>query len=400
MKILWVIPFTTYKNIPTAGGQLVYHYYDYLKKNTDYKISYIGFSYNDANFELMKDSFKDAVNYSFDKNRNFFDKLLDYVVFNVLSPILKYWDVSYFVTNPAYKNRLRKSLQSCIKDNYQPDVVIAEFTHSAVLIDIIKKYFPKAKCIATAHDLFYINLKRNFQNKFLSSNISNRFRNLELGAFKKYDCTITYNYKDGAILSQNGVNNIFLSPYYHTWVKSRTDVDKDGILFWGALVREENYTGIQWFLTNVWPELSQTNKQLKLYIVGAGLPEHIKAEFESYSNAVVTSYVKSPADYFNRSYAMIVPLFKGAGIKIKVLESMSSYLPVITTPVGAEGINLTSMQDCIIAEKPDEFINAIQLLINDQAFRHKLVENARALTEAKFNIQASYEKFAQLLIEL
>ena len=66
---------------------------------------------------------------------------------------------------------------------------------------------------------------------------------------------------------------------------------------------------------------------------------------------------------------MVAPLITGGGIKIKVVEGLLSGLPVVTTSVGAEGINLTDGVNALIADTPDDFAAATVKLINQPAYR-------------------------------
>ncbi len=231
MKVLWIIPFTTHKNTPAAGSQLVYNYYQYLQKNTSFDISYIGLTYSDPDFCLMQDSFRLAVDFSFSKRRTFIDKGFDFVCYKLVIPVFKYINLSLFITNYVLKSNLRKSLDKCMNVGYKPDTIIFEFSHSGVLVDIVKEYFPDSKCILTAHDLFYVNISRKFNNTLISKFYSKQFQKYEFNKFRKFDTIITYNYKDLDILENLNFPVSFLSPFYDFW-NTNENVTKDGFLFW------------------------------------------------------------------------------------------------------------------------------------------------------------------------
>ncbi|MDT8887878.1 glycosyltransferase [Aquirufa sp. LEPPI-3A] len=396
MNVLWIIPFTTHKNTPAAGSQLVYNYYQYLQNNTSFDISYIGLTYSDPDFYLMQDSFRLAVDFSFSKRRTLIDKGFDFVCYKLVIPVFKYINLSLFITNYVLKSNLRKSLDKCKSVGYKPDTIIFEFSHSGVLVDIVKEYFPESKCILTAHDLFYVNISRKFNNTLVSKFYSSQFQKYEFSKFRKFDTIITYNYKDLEILEKFNFPVSFLSPFYNLW-HTNEDVIKDGILFWGALYREENYLSIFWFLDNVWDSILIKNPSLKFYIVGGGLSSKNAIKIKKYNNVVLTGYVLEPSLYFKKSFCMVVPLFKGAGIKIKVLESFASSVPVISTSVGIEGIPVNDLKHCSVCDNASDFVCAISNFVSNENLRQNIVNEAHDLLSSKFNIDESYRIFKQLI---
>ena len=78
---------------------------------------------------------------------------------------------------------------------------------------------------------------------------------------------------------------------------------------------------------------------------------------------------------------MVVPLFSGIGIRIKIIEAMAMGKVVITTSIGAEGINYTNNKDIIIANTIEDFKNAIIEIVNNMERRKMIGENARKLIE-------------------
>jgi glycosyltransferase involved in cell wall biosynthesis len=84
-------------------------------------------------------------------------------------------------------------------------------------------------------------------------------------------------------------------------------------------------------------------------------------------------------EYMQRFSIMVVPLFSGSGIRIKIVEAMAAGKAIITTAIGAEGINYENGQHLLIAKDPKSFADAIVRLYNDKALRDSLGKNARML---------------------
>ena len=117
-------------------------------------------------------------------------------------------------------------------------------------------------------------------------------------------------------------------------------VEPHSLLFWGAMSRPENYRAAQNFLLQQFPIILKSFPNAKVYVVGSDPPESL---LRLASNSIsITGFVEDPTDYFAKASVGIAPLSEGAGIKLKVLEMLSAGIPVIASPIGAEGINDSS----------------------------------------------------------
>lgn len=82
---------------------------------------------------------------------------------------------------------------------------------------------------------------------------------------------------------------------------------------------------------------------------------------------------------------MVVPLFSGSGMRIKIIEGMALGKPIVTTPIGTEGISTHSEKNIIIADNEQEFINGVERLINDKELFHAIGSNAIEYIQEKFD---------------
>lgn len=135
------------------------------------------------------------------------------------------------------------------------------------------------------------------------------------------------------------------------------------ILFWGALARPENEEAA-WFLAKtLFPEIKKQFPDSKLYLVGSNpSPRILKISSES---IIVTGFVDDPTPFFMLAHIGVVPLTRGAGIKLKTLEMLACNIPVITTEIGAEGI---SENPLLIVDSLDNFLGKIVGLFNNKSW--------------------------------
>jgi len=94
---------------------------------------------------------------------------------------------------------------------------------------------------------------------------------------------------------------------------------------------------------------------------------------------VVTGPVPDIRPYLAAASAMVVPLFQGSGTRFKILEAFAANVPVISTPKGAEGLDIEDGTHLLIAESADEFVDAVQQLWADENLAKKLTANGLEL---------------------
>lgn len=138
---------------------------------------------------------------------------------------------------------------------------------------------------------------------------------------------------------------------------------------------KHNVDGITWFIKNVLSVLKEKIPEITLTLIGKSPPNFLFRYKHLGVNCI--GYVDKVQPYYNRANLNISPLFVGSGIRIKILEAMSMELPVIATPIAAEGINANESDGLIIALNKDEFITKIIEMISNTKLRYELGKSAR-----------------------
>lgn len=156
------------------------------------------------------------------------------------------------------------------------------------------------------------------------------------------------------------------------------------LFFIGALDWLPNLQGLDWFLNNVWPKIHDSYPELKFHVGGRNMPDRYKDA--NYPGVVFHGEIESARDFMNNYGIMIVPLFAGSGIRVKIIEGMALQKPIITTSVGVEGIDCKNGQDILIANTPDEFYNAVKKLIDASNLVAQVALNGRKYVEIRHDI--------------
>lgn len=170
--------------------------------------------------------------------------------------------------------------------------------------------------------------------------------------FSKKDCDVTkreYNLDSTPV-------NFYLKNGHFDYAAENIIVQENLFCFYGAWNRAENSECLEWFLENVYPKLSD---KLNFVIIGGGIDEKLKSKISSYHNIKILGFVENPVSEIAKCQALIAPLHKGAGVKVKVIDALSSGTPVIGTDVAFEGIEdnknfplffkVDSSEDCVKA---------------------------------------------------
>jgi glycosyltransferase involved in cell wall biosynthesis len=137
--------------------------------------------------------------------------------------------------------------------------------------------------------------------------------------------------------------------------------------FMGSFFHKPNLLAVHFLFEKVIPGLLMQVPDLRVLIAGKNPPKELTDRAPGCVK--FAGFVPAVEDFYRQISIVVAPLITGGGIKIKVVEGLLSGLPVVTTNVGAEGIDLTDGVNALIAETPDEFVAATVKLIDHRTYR-------------------------------
>ncbi|MFY9154170.1 MAG: glycosyltransferase family 4 protein [Prolixibacteraceae bacterium] len=272
------------------------------------------------------------------------------------------------------------------------DVIQLEGLYLCPYIPVIRKY-SEAIISYRAHNIEYeiwertAKLSEGLRSKYLD-NLSKRIKRFEISYLNKYDLLIPITDRDGKILDQLGNTKPHHTSQtgidFASLVPTAKKLEFPSLFHIGALDWSPNQEGIIWFLDNCWPKIHHRNPELKFYLAGRNAPEwferRIKREGVEYLGEIENAY-----DFINSKAIMVVPLFSGSGMRIKIIEGMALGKPIITTDIGTEGIPTENWNNILIANDENQFIEAIERLINDRNLADQIGRNAIGFIQEKFD---------------
>jgi len=255
----------------------------------------------------------------------------------------------------------------------------------------IRAVNPQASIIMNNADLHYLRMLRKAvaDNDETQKEAARMVQTEELAAMRSVDVMLSYNDREHAVIEaqSEGEVNVMTAPWVldcPETVLPRTG--RAGLSFLGGFQHYPNVEGIEWFVKSVMTRLEQEGSDLTLSIYGSRMGEGVKALAGPLVNPV--GFVDAVSDAYDKHLIFVAPLLSGAGIKGKVLSALASGIPCILSPTAAEGIGLRDGRDCLIAQTPDEWIDAIHRLQNDADLWQRISDSAHHLAQSQFSFAA------------
>lgn len=152
------------------------------------------------------------------------------------------------------------------------------------------------------------------------------------------------------------------------YVPENTDREPEPrLLFVGELAYEPNRQGLEWFLDSVWPKIVAKRPDASFDIVGKNASERIQGA-HGRSGIAVHGFVEDLRPLFRRAACSVVPLLAGGGTRLKILESLARAVPVVSTTLGAFGIDINEEDGIVRADSPTDLADAcVRALDHDEA---------------------------------
>lgn len=228
---------------------------------------------------------------------------------------------------------------------------------------------------------------RNIFNKIYYHRLSRKIKKLEKKQINHYDCLVPISETDLHTFHALGNTKPFLlAPYgiFSEDIPHPAQPVTSNLFFIGALDWLPNREGIKWFVKEVWPALRKKFPALTFRIAGRNMPE----KFRDVLNKPGIFYdgeVEDAGRFMRENGIMVVPLFSGSGMRVKIIDAMAHHRPVIATPAAAKGIPVSHSENILIAGNSGEFISAIEKMLSDDAFRKKIADSAGLFALTNFN---------------
>ena len=290
--------------------------------------------------------------------------------------------LKYPYIHPIFSIRFDKKILRLIQylmKNKCYDLLFLDHTQMA----LYGKYFPNIPKILMSHDVMVQRFSRkgNWLSKKLIIAGEKRLMN------QPNITVFSFSEKDREIIRctygiDSKVTNFFLD---ESIVNAEPSEIKKRVVFMGKWKRADNFEGLKWFFDNFYKKV---DKSILISIIGKWLPDDFQTKLVMFENVEYLGFVDNPYPLIANSIATISPLFSGAGVKVKVVESLACGTPIIGTDIAFEGISAQYTSFMLRSDTPIEYaniINSIDISLEKRKeFKKKFVATYKEADISKF----------------
>lgn len=266
-------------------------------------------------------------------------------------------------------------------------------------IEAVKRYVPHAKTLFYTHDIHHIRMEREAEllqspkMKFAAEKMKER----EFAAIRSVDSTIVVSSTEMDNLQPQLLDQrLELLPLLLNIPGTSVSFEqRQGIVFVGGYQHTPNVDAVKYFVAEIMPFIRTYLPGVKFHVVGSKPPQSVLDL--ACEDIVVEGFIEELNPFLDTMRVAVAPLRYGAGVKGKVGTALAAGLPVVVTPIAAEGMEIADGEHALIAETPEVFARQVAKLYNDTALWGLLSRNGIRFADQKFGPTASYAALAEII---
>jgi glycosyltransferase involved in cell wall biosynthesis len=282
------------------------------------------------------------------------------------------------------------------------DLLLCDFLHTAAPL----REFAFRPKVVFEHNVEFVLRKRKWQaeerllHRLVFGQEWRKTQVVEAGVCRSFDHVITVSEDDQRIVQDEfavshtsaipaGVDTEFFRPTASIPQKGR-------LVFVGSMDWDPNEDAIVWFLREAYPIIRRVMPHVTLSVVGRAPSARLCKMASQAPGVELTGWVPDVRPAIAQAEVVVVPLRVGGGTRIKIPEAMAMAKPVVTTPIGAEGLPFQDGREICIA-RPENFARMVLELLGDSARRTSMGAAARKEVAAKCSWESVASKFEEIL---
>lgn len=168
---------------------------------------------------------------------------------------------------------------------------------------------------------------------------------------------------------------------------------ENNVAFLGNLQWGPNKDGVEWFIRKVLPKVRKEVSDIKVHIIGKVDTSFVK-QFNGV-NVFFHGFVNDLSSMLSNVSVMISPLQYGSGMKVKNITSLYCGIPIVTTSIGSEGIDVVHGHSAFIADSPDEFSEYLIMLLKNKNTCKEIGSNGKRIAIEKYSWDANMKEFME-----
>ena len=190
--------------------------------------------------------------------------------------------------------------------------------------------------------------------------------------------------------------NIYPSAHFEGREMGNGYAEPHNLLFVGTLNYSPNVQGLCWFIESVFPEFQKTFPNSTLTVVGRNPSSEVHSACSANNAVTLHADAEDLVEFYRRCRAAIVPLLAGGGTRIKILEAALAKRPVLSTPIGAEGLELRDGNEILLFSSAEDFIRAYGSLSHELSYK-RMVSRALKVVNDGYSVRAFEDGLSHVL---
>jgi glycosyltransferase involved in cell wall biosynthesis len=155
------------------------------------------------------------------------------------------------------------------------------------------------------------------------------------------------------------------------------------VVFFGLLSYAPNIDGVIYFVQKIWPRIAEARPEARLKIIGGKPPRSL--QLLAGPRVELTGFVPDLRPHLAAAAAVVVPLRLGGGTRLKIVEAMAMGKAIVSTTLGAEGIEAVPGQDLLVEDQPSAFADAVNRLLSDPELAARMGQSGRTLAVERYS---------------
>ncbi|MBU3560604.1 glycosyltransferase [Polynucleobacter hallstattensis] len=266
-------------------------------------------------------------------------------------------------------------------------------------ISAVRLWAPKASILFHTIDLHHVRMMREamLENSPGKKALAAEMKKMELKIVEEVDLTISVSEVESEILRKEvpGAEVQTLPLIIEAVGTKKIFSERRDIIFTGGFQHMPNIDAVKFFVRDVMPIIRDKLPGVRLLVVGSNTPAEIYDL--ACDDVIIKGYVENLNVILDSARVSIAPLRFGAGVKGKIASSMAAGLPVVASLLATEGMELAHLDNCLIAENPQEYAEYIRLLYEDEILWAKISDAGLIFAEKSWGSSASARKLLEIL---
>lgn len=296
----------------------------------------------------------------------------------------------------AIPNEQKLQSYKILFEKFNPNVVIADYAWIAPIFDVLPEPNKVVKIII-AHDIIHLRAN-SFKTTGVLPDVPDWNAEQESFYLQKSDIVVVETETEAESISRIAPNvKVVIMPKSWTLVDINDDNQVNGRCLFVGSAAKHNLIGLKWFLERVWPHVLQCVQGAQLHVCGSVCDFLVGELNGKFKNVRLIGRVKDLRKEYEEAAVCIVPLIAGSGFKIKVGEAMSHGRVVVTTTVGAQGVEKLKGKGLIVADDELEFANAVCEMLQNPSIRREYQQRLRTFVLENLTPEKVYGKLFNLI---